>query len=150
MSAPNCVQFTPEEVEGLIDRLNHKCLREEDYLLLTDLLRAMVWLNMNLQEQKLTIQRLRAVFGIKTETAKKLLKLAGGQAQRQTNSGSGEKERPKNRSNHGHRPSSDYTEAKIIAVAHQTLAKGGLCPACQKGKLFNLGPGTMIHIIGQP
>lgn len=165
MSVPNCVQFTPEEVEALIDRLHHRCLREEDYPLLADLLRAMIWLNVNLQEKKLTIQRLRAVFGIKTETAERLFRLAAGRTSagqsdpgRQTSSdsesppdSSQEKEGTDNRKpNHGHRPSSEYTEAKIIAVAHQTLGKGALCPSCQKGKLFSLAPGTVIHIVGQP
>jgi hypothetical protein len=51
---------------------------------------------------------------------------------------------------HGHRPSSDYQQAEIIKVAHENLKKGSICPDCKKGKLFNLTPGTVIRIVGQP
>ena len=163
MSAPNRVDFSPEQIEALIDRLHNESLLKEDYPLLIDLLRAMVWMNFSLQEKTLSIQRLRSIFGIKTETAARLFDLAKGKAAaEQTNAAeknsdpadvsnvekgeAGKKKKP----NHGHRPSSEYTEAKTIAIAHQSLAKSNLCPSCQKGRLFHLSPGTIIHIVGQP
>ncbi len=76
MKAPNRLDFTPEEVDELINRLNNKCLLEGDYSLLMDILRAMIWLSFSLQEKELSIKRLRKIFGIKTESAKKLLELA--------------------------------------------------------------------------
>src|SRR6476619_3654379 len=79
MKAPRCLDFTPEEIDGLINRLNNKCLQEGDYSLLTDILRAMIWLSFSLQEKELSIKRLRKIFGIKTESAKKLLEIAKGQ-----------------------------------------------------------------------
>lgn len=78
MKTPNRLDFTAEEIDGLIHRLNNKCILEEDYCLLTDVLRAMVWLSFSLQEKELSIKRLRKIFGIKTESAKKLLQLAHG------------------------------------------------------------------------
>ncbi len=51
---------------------------------------------------------------------------------------------------HGHRPASDYQQAQLIKIAHETLQKGSICPACGKGKLFNLSPGTVLRIVGQP
>ena len=51
---------------------------------------------------------------------------------------------------HGHRPSSDYKEAQIIKVAHEALKKGDICPDCGKGKLYNLSPGSVLRITGQP
>jgi hypothetical protein len=73
MKAPNRLDFTPEEIDQLINRLNNKCIEEKDYSLLTDILRAMVWLSFSLQEKELSIKRLRKIFGIKTESAQKLL-----------------------------------------------------------------------------
>ena len=69
MKAPGHLDFTPEEIDGLINRLNNKCLQEGDYSLLTDVLRAMIWLSFSLQEKELTIKRLRTISGIKTESA---------------------------------------------------------------------------------
>lgn len=166
MKTPNRLDFTPEEIEALVNRLDNKCLLESDYDLLTEVLRAMIWLSFSLKERELSIKRLRSIFGIKTESAKKLLELAHGKAaegQGVTNSDSDEdrsndgskelkkeeveKKKPKN---HGHRPSSDYTKAKLIDIVHQTLKKGDSCPECLKGKLFQLKSGTIIRIVGQP
>lgn len=166
MKTPNRLDFAPEEIEALVNRLDNKCLLESDYNLLTEVLRAMIWLSFSLKEKELSIRRLRSIFGIKTESAKKLLELAHGKAtedQSITNSDSGEdrlndeskeskkegaeKKKPKN---HGHRPSSDYTEAKVIDIVHQTLKKGDSCPECLKGRLFQLKSGTVIRIVGQP
>jgi len=80
MKAPNRIDFTPEEIDSLIQRLNNKCLEERDYFLLTEILRAMIWLSFSLQEKELSIRRLRNIFGIKTESAKKLLELAHGKS----------------------------------------------------------------------
>jgi len=142
MKAPNRLDFTPEEVDELINRLNNKCLIEGDYSLLTDILRAMIWLSFSLQEKELSIKRLRKIFGIKTESAKKLLELAHGKALDQENSAdalkendleseeanldkdsSAKKKEPKKAKNHGHRPSTDYSEAKVIDIAHNSLKK---------------------------
>ena len=79
METPGRLDFTSDQIEGLLDRIDHECLEKKDYPVLADLIRAIVWMNLSLQEKELTIRRLRAIFGIKTETAKKLLDLAGGQ-----------------------------------------------------------------------
>ena len=153
MKAPNRLDFTPEEIDQLINRLNNKCIEDEDYYLLTDILRAMIWLSFSLQEKELSIKRLRKIFGIKTESAKKLMELAHGKSleQNQTEDDSQEgdaeikskisdskgnpastkikstentEESESKSKNHGHRSSTDYSEAKIIDIAHQTLKKG--------------------------
>lgn len=75
MKAPNRLDFTLEEIDSLVCRLKNKSLEDGDYSLLTEILRAMVWLSFSLQEKELSIIRLRKIFGIKTESAKKLLQL---------------------------------------------------------------------------
>lgn len=160
MKSPDCLEFKPEEIEGLINRLSAKSLQEGDYSLLTDLLRAMIWLSFSLKEKELSIKRLRSIFGIKTESAKKLLQLAHGRSLEQNNAGGENSENEKGKKNsdkeggksknHGHRPSSDYSEAKIFNIAHETLKKGSVCPDCLKGKVHQLKPGAVIRIVGQP
>ena len=162
MKAPKHLDFTPEQIEELIDRLNNEALRKEDYPVLGNLLKAIIWMNFSLQEKQLSIQRLRAIFGIKTESAKNLAKFIEAQAAAPTNNpdqndqqtasdseaASENKFPPKN--GHGHRPASDFTQAKTIHIAHQSLKRGSTCPVCLKGKLFNLSAGSVIHIVGQP
>lgn len=150
MQTPGRLDFTSEQIEALLDRIANKCLEGDDYSLLADLIRAIVWMNISLQEKDLTIRRLRAVFGIKTETAKKLLNLAGKQSDQKLKDPKKNKKDEEGKGKHGHKPASGYTEAKLIEVAHQTLKKGDRCPECLKGKLFQLKPGSVIRIKGQP
>jgi transposase len=165
MRAPKHIDFTPEQVEALIDRLNKEALTKEDYPVLTNLLKAIIWMNFSLQEKQLSIRRLRAVFGIKTESAKSLAKFIEQQTQGDDKTSTtsdqnkdhavsdGNTEIDKgstDKGKHGHRPASEYTQAKSVEVGHQTLKKGSTCTSCHKGRLFNLSPGTVIRIIGQP
>ncbi len=156
MQQPDRLDFTPEQVEALIERISNKSLLESDYPLLANLIRAMVWMNFSLQEKELSIRRLRTIFGIKTETAERLLRLANKKIPKADNDNK-PSSTPKKDTNakekkgkHGRNPATAYTQAKTIKVAHQALKKGDRCPECLKGRLFNLKPGTVIRIKGQP
>lgn len=176
MKKPKRIDFTPEEIEALIARIESQSLAVEDFPLLADLVRAMIWMESSLREKSLSIMRLGAVFGIKGESAQKLKNLlnpkggsganhgeqsgnANDSAQNGTDGGAKNASEGNSNENslkkdpqkgHGHRPASDYQEAQIIQVAHEALKKGSICPECGKGKLFNLAPGTVLRIVGQP
>lgn len=176
MKAPTHLDFTPEQIEMLIERLNNQALVKEDYPVLANLIKAMVWMNFSLQEKQLSIQRLRSIFGIKTESAQNLAKLleqaqtaedevatteststdeqsvVPAQSNEKTEdlNAATKKDPSDKKGKHGHRPALNYTQAKIIDVAHKSIKKGNLCPSCSKGKLFTLSPGTVLRIVGQP
>ena len=67
------VEFTPEQIEELIGRIEKKCLAEEDYSVIVSLIKAVDWLRLSLQGKKISVRYLSRVFSIKTESAKKLL-----------------------------------------------------------------------------
>jgi transposase len=166
MERPNRLEFTPEQIEALLDRISSQKLEEEDFALLANVVQAMLWMEWSLKEKQLSIYRLKSIFGIKTESAKKLAALVGQKSSQSQKKEQGpesdskdeqsetgqEKEQGKSneKSGHGHRPASNWQEAKIINVAHESLKKGDLCSKCGKGKLFNLKPGTVLCISGQP
>jgi len=112
----------------------------------------MIWMESSLREKSLSIIRLKAVFGIKTESAKKLKGLLQPSKTKNGTDAGDDKEPPDKdpAKGHGHRPASDYQEAELLKIAHEALKKGSICPECGKGKLFNLAPGTVIRIVGQP
>lgn len=159
MKRPKRIDFTAEEIEALIQRIESQCLAVDDFSLLADLVKAMIWMESSLREQSLSIKRLKAVFGIKTESAQKLKALIKpkGSGKNKDNSDatsdatsdeeSSDEDQTKG---HGHRPASDYQAAELIKIAHEALQKGSICPACGKGKLFNLAAGTVLRIVGQP
>jgi transposase-like protein len=153
---PNEINLTPEEFEQLIERLATQSLQEEDHIFLIHLLRLLAWMCGELQEKKLSIARLKKVFGIKTESAKALLELAGQQVDSQdkgsddTTTGNDDKPGEKKKRKQKRTSAADYKSAKIIKVGHEALKAGGLCPECGKGNLRVVNPGKVIRIIGQP
>jgi transposase len=165
MKRPKRLDFTPEQVEALLTRLESQSLLPDDFPLLADLLRAIVWMESSLKEKTLSITRLKSIFGIKTESAKKLAKFlenhsaqnSSTESENSVDQAESLQQESKEKGNdsskpvgHGRRPSSDYTEARLLSIAHETLKRGMLCPECGKGKLFNLSPGTVLRITGQP
>ena len=45
MKAPTHLDFTPEQIETLIERLDKQALIKEDYPVLANLIKAIVWMN---------------------------------------------------------------------------------------------------------
>lgn len=123
MKRPKRLDFTAEEIESLISRIENQSLESDDFPLLADLVRAMIWMGDSLREKSLNITRLKAVFGIKTESAKKLKALLqsteegvdnkhnedGAEDLTEHNSSVEEKSNKDKDAvkGHGHRPSSD-------------------------------------------
>lgn len=151
---PGQINLTPEEIDQLLKRLRSHSLEENDYALLGELIRSLLWLGKELEEKKMSIDRLRKVFGIKTESAKALLKIAGQSVDSDENSSErGEigEENKKNKKKRKQKRSSaaDFKSAKIINIVHEVLRVGDLCPECGKGRLRELDPGKVIRITGQ-
>ena len=71
MKRPKRLDFTPEEVEALIGRIENQSLEVSDFPLFADLVKAMLWMEGALREKSLSIKRLKAIFGVKTESAKR-------------------------------------------------------------------------------
>jgi len=71
MKNPKHVDMTPAQAEELIVRIQNNSLSETDRELCAESLQLIFWLQNNLREAKLSIKRLKSIFGIKTE--KKLI-----------------------------------------------------------------------------
>jgi hypothetical protein len=71
---PEKIQLTAEEAESLKFRVINNLLSEADKKILTGLISFSIWLGDQINLAKLTIFKLRTLFGIKTEK-KTLIKL---------------------------------------------------------------------------
>ena len=72
MQRSDQLEFTPEQIESLLDRIGSQKLEKGDFALLANIVRAVVWMEWSLKEKQLSIHRLSSIFGIKTASAKKL------------------------------------------------------------------------------
>lgn len=160
MKIPKRVEFTIEQVEQLRERIISNTLTEEDRQLLPGLLDSIVWMGRELEEKKLTIKRLRRVFGIITESTKNLLKKI--KINNDVESEKKDNDEPKNisekggdktkKKGHGRNGVDAYWGAKNVRVEHSSLRAGDICPACSKSKLYEVKdknhPGIVIRVTG--
>jgi transposase len=159
MKIPKRVEFTVEEVEQLRSRIINNTLTEQDRQLLPGLLDSIVWMGRELEEKKLSIKRLRRVFGIITESTKNLLKKVKTKKEDESEKKDTDKQKDssdkgddKKKKGHGRNGVDAYWGAKKVRVEHPTLKPGDICPMCHKSKLYENKdknhPGIVIRITG--
>jgi len=73
MKNPKHVDMTPAQAEELIARIQNNNLSDTDRELCAESLQLVFWLQSSLREAKISIKRLKSIFGIKTE--KKLIRM---------------------------------------------------------------------------
>lgn len=71
MKSPEIIELSVETLEGVKSRLASSSLLEEDKSFLLAIVSAYVWIQAQLQSAKLTIHRLKKMFGFSTEKRKK-------------------------------------------------------------------------------
>lgn len=150
-NSPDKVELTPEQLEALKAKIYSNTLSDNEKKLLINALNAMSWLSRMLEAKKLSLRKLNKLFfGAKTEELP-------GDDKNKDDSTDKDKKPPKGKGgntstpgngNGGKKGKDDYTGANRVAVEHEELTKGDTCPACGKGKLYNLESGSFLSITG--
>lgn len=160
--------------EPVIEEIDLEQLRQalervppQDHPMWQLLLETYLTLRRLVQERGTTIVRLRRLFGLPSseKTADVLDKIGQGDTvpdgersrpledegpAADVEIAGAQAEKPK-RKGHGRQPSSAYPEACPIEVLHESLRPGDRCPACGRGKLYELSePARILRIVGQP
>ena len=159
MKQPEDVHLSREEGEALIERIECNALSAEDRRLLVRILTFYFWLLFALREAKLSLKRLKAlVFGEKPKKPKP--PAAGGgspEAQEPTPSASSDEssataaatpEQKPPPPGHGRHGANVYRAAQTVECRHAALAVGERCPACGRGRLYQLPPGIEMRLDG--
>jgi transposase-like protein len=170
METPGRLELDEDQLNALLDRIEQQKLTEEDYPHIADLIRSIAWLSKTLEEQSITIHRLRKIFGFQTERTSTLpnVKLEDSKgsdsgagpnndkekgkenAGQVTNGNDSEPEGKQNKRKARRFSAKDYKAALVIKIAHQSLKTSCRCPACQRGNLRTVDPGVVLRIVGQP
>ena len=153
MEEPKRIEMTAAELKDLLDRLDRGELSEEDCKKIKEALVSLVWMGQKLEDRELSIRRLQRLFGIKTESAERLLdktkKTADENKVGGTKGADGGGSPPPNGGS-GRHGAADYPDAEKIIHPHKTLKAGDKCPECGKGTLYFFGHGSVLRLIGQP
>jgi transposase len=144
MNMPNRIDITPEELDALLRRVKAGRLEDNDYQIIKAMADTVSYLSQLSDEKATTIKRLlKMMFGDQSEKAQKLLNQAGRSQDKKKK----DNQKPKG---HGRNGASDYTGAKKVKIAHETLKHGSRCPECQKGKVYRDNkPATAVRVTGK-
>lgn len=152
--SPKVQEIKREDLERLLERAR-PALSEADYEQLKAALDTLVYLTQLLGKKNTTIARLRQIlFGASSEKTAEVLKSLVGKG---SPSGTGTSSPPADTAQepaakapgHGRNGVQDYPGARTIPVEHPTLHPGDPCPACGRGKLYELEPGVLVRVTGQ-
>lgn len=140
--------LTDEELQVFLERMEWN-VPPEDFKVIKALVNTARAVNQVLDEKNASIQSLRAlIFGASTEKTKKVFQKEAEAGEEVLSSGVGkEKKKPKG---HGRNGSDDFVGAERIPVLNESLQRGDPCPACTKGKVYEMESGSVIRITGQP
>jgi hypothetical protein len=153
-SSPKQIELSPEQVDSLIERVKSRRLDEKDYEILIGIIETVLLLYQTLSQKSHSIQRLlRRIFGIKTESAKNVLKDSSEGQAKETVSGERPEAAPKEegggKKGHGRNGVDCYQGLERVKVAHGTLKAGDRCTLCPKGKVYKTStPATIIRMTG--
>src|SRR5262247_384473 len=161
MKRPEEVTLSREEGEALLARLEAKTLTAEDRRVLGKVLTFYFWLLFALREAKLSLKRLKSlVFGEKPKKREPPTSggtpgggSAGGSG---ATTGAGGRATPAPESTagkpplagHGRQGAGVYRAAQTVECRHEELAVGERCPACGRGRLYQLPPGVEMRLDG--
>jgi transposase len=155
--APKVQEIKREDLERLLERAR-PALTEAEYEQLKVALDTLVYLTQLVGKKNTTIQRLRQIlFGASSEkTAEVLKSLVGkdkpaGEASIAATApaAGGAKDPAAKAPGHGRNGAKDYPGAVTIPVEHPTVRPFEICPACRRGKLYELEPGVLVRVTGQ-
>jgi len=174
--APSGVVRTPDrqeiplsELKEILSKSKLGPLSDEDVAKLSGAVDTLAALTLELEAKGATLAKLRGMlFGARTETTRNVVgdapadgadengdtpRATGDTEESAASSSSGgaddaDTTEKKKRKGHGRHGSEDYTGAKKVKVALESLKAGDLCPECERGKLYPLPPSVLVRVIG--
>jgi transposase len=159
MKPPEIVNATQAELDELLAKAK-PTFSTEQYLLLERVFGTFVYVMLSLQNAKTSIKRFqRILFGHRTEHKRNVLERAA-QADQSGESDAWDADsvpalpgvvpvpRPP-QPGHGRNAAHDYSGAPIVQCDHPDLDSGDRCPQCDKGRVYDSPPRSIVKVVGQ-
>lgn len=171
MKEPELVAATQEELDEILLRAR-PALSDQQYRLLEGVLATFVFVMLKLQNAKTSIKRLqRMLFGHRTEHKRNVLERAATAGDSDAHNDAGSVPalsgalsgvvsgvvsvsvsvpvpRPP-QPGHGRNAAQAYSGAPIVQCDHADLESGDRCPQCDKGRVYDSPPRSIVKVVGQ-
>jgi transposase len=163
MKPPDIVNATEQELDEILT-LAKTSFPARQYQLLEGVLATFVYVMLSLQNAKTSIKRLqRMLFGHRTEHMRNVLQTpaqAGGLGAPAAPDAGPALDPPVKPTppapvprppppGHGRNAAQAYTGAPIVQCDHPELAPGDRCPQCDKGRVYDSPPRSIVKVVGQ-
>ena len=155
---PEIVTATREEIDELLT-LARTSFPTKQYELLEGVLGTFVHVMLKLQNAKTSIKRLqRMLFGHSTEHKRNVLERAAQAGDADARHADSLPDLPgvvsvpvprPPQPGHGRNAAQAYSGAPIVERDHPELASGERCPECDKGRVYDSPPKTLVKVVGQ-
>ena len=162
MKEPELVTATQQELDEIL-QLARTSFPDKQYKLLEGVLGTFVYVMLKLQNAKSSIKKLqRMIFGARTEHKRNVLgaNMAGADSAARADDATALDGDPQSepggdaalrqpKPGHGRNAAQAYSGAPIVECEHTELESGDRCPSCDKGKVYDSPPRTLVKVIGQ-
>ncbi len=172
MKKSEYIALNEEEVNALLGRVSNCSLEDSDKKLITGIIQIHQLLQRSLREARISIKRLRSLFGFKQTEKRDHLHPSQESSEEQTaEPGLGEKvcdqlgnilsqaleslkgvknslQKVEKKKGHGRLGHKDYPGATVVTQEHESLKTGDPCPESCGGKLYALEPKVMVCLTG--
>ena len=155
---PEIVTATREEIDELLT-LARTSFPTKQYELLEGVLGTFVHVMLKLQNAKTSIKRFqRMLFGHSTEHKRNVLERAAQAGDADARHADSLPDLPgvvsvpvprPPQPGHGRNAAQAYSGAPIVECDHPELESGERCPECDKGRVYNSPPKTLVKVVGQ-
>jgi transposase len=154
-----------EAMDSLLERVSATQLEDEDKKIITGILRLYQQIQFSLQEARLSMKRLRTLFGFKTEKRSHLAlpeegsnecslgerpsdQLGALLSKTLDSLKKGKDSKGDKKKGHGRLGYKDYPGATVINQEHESLKPGDPCPENCGGRVYALEPKTTVCLTG--
>lgn len=163
MKEPELVTATQQELDEIL-ALAKTSFPRKHYELLEGVLGTFVFVMLKLQNAKTSIKRFQhMLFGARTEHKRNVLELGENVASEPVDATAadatsvkgddddddGAKPPREPKPGHGRNAAHAYSGAPIVECEHGELESGDRCPQCDKGRVYDSPPRTLVKVVGQ-
>ena len=135
-----------KEIDAVISRAERavqsgESIPAKDLKLLLEVFKAYLHVHERLQNNDLTLHRLRKLLGIIPSSEKSKQKSS-------KDNNKAPREKP-NRDSHGKSSDENFPEAEVVRHKHTELKSGDSCPSDKDGKIYKYEPAKFVRITGE-